>query len=641
MSRNGAPSSNPDRGWGLLVAALVVLLAVVGLVWVAVDAGYAAARQAPPGNPAQLVADLVTGARPWPGGMSTVVVTATLAGLFVLVVVVAVVWVRRPRRTRVDTVARGLAPHSQLGGVSPGDVKRSATRLRPGVTLNGPDDHGLPIGKTVPGSVTIRQGWEDCSVLVAGPRTGKSTAAAIPAVTAAPGAVAVTSNKADVHDATRGMRSGKGTVWLFDPQGIADTSRVASWWWNPLAPVTSLAPAKGLAAYFVSNSRDSSARTDAYFDGGAQGLLATYLLAASLGGGDVLHVLEWLYDDTDLTPARLLTAHGNPMAAARVMATTNLRPAQKDGLYDGARRFLEVLDEPAYARWVTPPRRRVFTQLGDELEVTEAEATHDVPEFSPTTFAASTDTLYALSMEGPESASALTTALIGQVFDAASRLAATLPGRRLGTPLTVVLDEAANVCKLAELPNLYSHFGSRGIVVMTILQSAVQGYEVWGENGLRKLWSAANLKIYGGGVSDEPWLRELSNLIGVHDVSRWSQSTGRGGASSSQSWSSEPILDVAELMGLPRGRAVLLSSGNKAAMLRLVPWMEGPHTLAVQASLSRWEPADRRAERLRAAHDFPTEDSTAQDSTTDEDGGGVLVAKTAPRGRNPLLPPVA
>ncbi len=135
-------------------------------------------------------------------------------------------------------------------------------------------------------------------------------------------------------------------------------------------------------------------------------------------------------------------------------------------------------------------------------------------------------------------------------------------------------------------------------------------------------------------MSDEPWLRELSNLIGVHDVSRWSQSSGRGGAGRSQSWSSEPILDVAELMGLPRGRAVLLSSGNKAAMLRLVPWMEGPHTLAVQASLSRWEPADRRAERLRAAHEFSADASPAE-----EDDDGVLVATTAPRGRNPLLPP--
>ncbi len=266
MSRNGAPSTNPDRGWGLLVAALVVLCAVVGLVWVAVDAGYGAAHQAPPGNPAQLVADLLTGARPWPGGMSTVVAAGTLVLLLVLVGVGAVVWVRRPHRTRVDVMARRLAPHSQMTGVTPVDVARTAARLRPGETLNGPDDHGLPIGKTVPGAVTIRQGWEDCSVIVAGPRTGKSTAAAIPAVTAAPGAVAVTSNKADVHDATRGVRSGKGTVWLFDPQGIAETARVATWWWNPLTPVTSLAPAKGLAAHFVSNSRDASARTDAYFD---------------------------------------------------------------------------------------------------------------------------------------------------------------------------------------------------------------------------------------------------------------------------------------------------------------------------------------------------------------------------------------
>ncbi len=245
MSRNGAPSRNPDRGWGLLVAALLVLCAVVGLVWVAVDAGYGAAHQAPPGNPAQLVADLLTGARPWPGGMSTVVAAGTLVLLLVLVAAGAVVWVRRPRRTRVDVMARRLAPHSQMTGVTPADVARTAARLRPGETLNGPDDHGLPIGKTVPGAVTIRQGWEDCSVVVAGPRTGKSTAAAIPAVTAAPGAVAVTSNKADVHDATRGVRSGKGTVWLFDPQGIAETARVATWWWNPAGPGVLAGPGEG------------------------------------------------------------------------------------------------------------------------------------------------------------------------------------------------------------------------------------------------------------------------------------------------------------------------------------------------------------------------------------------------------------
>jgi len=634
MSR--APSANPDRGWALLVAALLVGCALVGLVWVAVDFGAQSAGQAPPGNPFQLIADLTTSRRAWPGGVSTVIAVGFPLLLLVLGGAAAVVFTAGAgRRSRVDPVARRLAPPRQLAGITAADTARSAARLRPGAILTGPDDHGLLIGKTVPANLTVRQGWEDVSVVIAGPRTGKSTTLGIPAILTAPGAVVATSNKADLHDATRGYRSGKGTVWSFDPQGVADTTRTASWWWNPLTPVTSLAPAKGLAQHFVSTSRSADARTDAYFDGGAQGLLSTYLLAAALGGGDLIHVLEWLYKDTNLTPALLLEQHGQPMAGARVRATSSLTPRQKDGLYDGARRFLEVLDEPAYAAWVTPPQRRLFAATGDRVQHTLSEPHHALTEFSPVEFAAGTDTLYALSMEGPESAAALTTALVGQIFEAASRRAATLPARRLQVPMTVILDEAANVCRLTELPNLYSHFGSRGIVVMTILQSAVQGEEVWGEKGLRKLWTAANLSLYGGGVSDESWLRGLSALIGVHDVSRWSQSSGRGGTSSSQAWSSEPILDIAELMALPRGRGVLLSSGNKAAMLRLVPWMDGPHADAVWASLSRWEPTDRRANREAREHEY----RAGSGEQVDLDKSDNAAAPPPPRRRNPLLAP--
>jgi len=600
-----APSSNPDRIWVWAVGLVVVLLAGVGLVWAAVNAAAGGAGQPAPGNPFQLLADLGTGHREWPGGKATVLVIGVPVLLLVLVGAGALVWRSGSgRRTRVDPLARRMAPVGQLGGITPAATAATAARLRPDADLDAPDAHGLPIGKTVPGGINVRQGWEDVSVVIAGPRTGKSTSLCIPAILAAPGAVAVTTNKPDLHDATRGPRSKVGTIWSFDPQGVADTRRQASWWWNPLTPVTSMAPAKALAQHFVATSRAPDARTDAYFDGGAQGLLSTFLLAAALGGGDMLHVLGWLYEDTDDTPAMLLAAHGNPLAASRVRAMANLTSKQKDGLYDGARRFLEVLDEPAYAAWVTPPT------------------------------AASSDTLYAMSMEGPESAAALTTALVAQVFDAASRRAGTLPRRRLDVPLTVILDEAANVCRLTELPNLYSHFGSRGIAVMTVLQSGVQGEEVWGEKGLRKLWTAANLSLYAGGVSDERWLRELSALIGSRDVSRWSHSTGRGGATRSQSWSREPILDVDELMALPRGRGVLLSSGNKATMLRTVPWMDGPHAAAVRASLSRWEPAERTADREEASAEWEAEAATASSSTAVKGDASVPVR---PRGPNPLI----
>ena len=39
-------------------------------------------------------------------------------------------------------------------------------------------------------------------------------------------------------------------------------------------------------------------------------------------------------------------------------------------------------------------------------------------------------------------------------------------------------------------------------VLMTILQSWSQGVEVWGRDGMRKLWSAPNIKVYGGGVAE-------------------------------------------------------------------------------------------------------------------------------------------
>ena len=73
---------------------------------------------------------------------------------------------------------------------------------------------------------------------------------------------------------------------------------------------------------------------------------------------------------------------------------------------------------------------------------------------------------------------------------------------RMPSPLVGVLDEAANVCRWKNLPDLYSHFGSRGIVLMTILQSWAQGQECWGDHGMQKLWGSANIRVYGGGAAD-------------------------------------------------------------------------------------------------------------------------------------------
>ncbi|WP_367734248.1 type IV secretory system conjugative DNA transfer family protein [Microbacterium sp. LMI1-1-1.1] len=212
------------------------------------------------------------------------------------------------------------------------------------------------------------------------------------------------------------------------------------------------------------------------------------------------------------------------------------------------------------------------------------------PQFDPHAFVRSSDTLYSLSKEGKGTAGPLVTALTAATVEAAEEYATTLPGGRLQTPMLGILDEAANVCRWHDLPDLYSHYGSRGIVLMTILQSWSQGVQVWGRDGMRKLWSASNVAIYGGGVKEPEFLNELSQMIGDYDRRTTSTSVGRGTRSTSHGVQRERTLDVADLGSLPRGRAVVLASGAPATLVETVPWMNGPHADALRASIAAHDP---------------------------------------------------
>lgn len=66
---------------------------------------------------------------------------------------------------------------------------------------------------------------------------------------------------------------------------------------------------------------------------------------------------------------------------------------------------------------------------------------------------------------------------------------------------------------------------------MTILQTWSQGTDALGRDGMRKVWSAVNVKVYGGGVTGAEYLGELTQLIGDHDDASGPVSRGRGGRS--------------------------------------------------------------------------------------------------------------
>ncbi|MEC4020653.1 type IV secretory system conjugative DNA transfer family protein [Streptomyces sp. H27-D2] len=558
-----------------IVILVVVVLAGVSAAWLAAAAGASFSDgAAPPGDPFSFVIQLVKGGYSWPGGAANAIAGAEALLLGVCGLAAYRVRERFRNKPKVDAAARHLAKGSELGKLTHHGAAATASRL--GAQTGSP---GVFIGRSVQGKQPLYGSFEDMHIDIWGPRTGKTTRRAIPAILDAPGAVLVTSNKRDIVDATRGPRAARGPVWVFDPQQVAQES--PSWWWNPLSYVTDVAKARKMADHFASGSRDASASTDAFFDPAGQDLLANLLLAAATGGLPITQIYTWLSNPKDDTAERILRGAGHVMPADGVYGVLNAPDKQRSGIYGVAQQMASCLVNPEVNRWVTPAP-------GEPL-----------PEFDPHAFVRAAATLFSLSREGRDSAGPLVTALTVAVVEAAEEYATTQRGGRLPLPLVGVLDEAANVCRWRNLPDLYSHYGSRGIILMTILQSWAQGIEVWGERGMEKLWSAANVRVYGGGVSDTKFLGDLSELAGEFELTDY-QTTREaefggwsGNRSVNQSSRRERVLQVSDLGSMPPGRALVLASGTKPVLVETVPWWEGPHARAVQASLAKYDPGVR------------------------------------------------
>ncbi len=535
-----------------------------------------------PVNPIALVTGVLKHKVPWPRYATPIAVAAAvlLAGIAGWVW-----WLAARRDGHVDRAARWMGRGQAIASLSEKAAREKARNF-------GVDSPGLPIARSVAGNRALYADYESVACDIWGPRKGKTTSRAIPTIMAAPGAVLVTSNKRDVVDATRDPRSQRGRVWVFDPQAIAG-ERVG-WWWNPLSYVRSERHALELADVFALASRDPGARTDAFFDTAGQNLVAQMLLAAACGNRSLTQVYLWLTRPTDAEPVRVLQAAGYRIVAADLQAQINAPDKQRGGVFGTASSICAFMVDSQAMEWVTPPSQW------------RAQPPGPVQEFDPYQFAlvaadGSAQTLYSLSKEGKAGAGPLVTALTMAVCEAAEDIARRHRGGRLPVPMVAVLDEAANVCRWRKLPDLYSHYGSRGICLMTILQSWSQGVEVWGREGMSKLWSAATVKVYGGGVSEVEFLENVSKLIGDFDLHSCNVSFGgRQGRSTSRSTRREKILDVAELGALPTGRIVVMASGARPTLARPTPYWQQPYAAAITASQEAHDPSrdERRFDDL-------------------------------------------
>jgi len=556
------PNRRADPGSG--IGEWVFLLGVLGLVAVVV-AVWGAARiargPAVGNNPPAVVVQLVTGRLAWPPSATWVLVVFGV--VLVLVAVAAGRWWVVSSRSRhwIDAKATSMATAAELRVLTARSAAEAAVTMR--AEKAGP---GVPLAESVRTGQMLAAPWNFVQLWIMGPQSGKTSCVVVPQVCETKGPVFGTSNKRDLVDLTRGVRAQSGRLWIFDPQKVV-AQDPPTWWWNPLTYVTDIAKASAMASLF-SAAVGSGDKGDAYFEPEGEALLAQYLLAAAVAGETLNTVYAWLNDPNNSAPVTALTAAGETEVALAVRGTSRLPTDQRGGVYGTSRKMCRFLTDRHILSWVCP---------------TGPDDTR--PQLNPDEFVASTETVYAISKEGAGTTRALTAALTVAVAEAAERRAEASPLGRLSPPLLMCLDEVANIVRWPQLPDLLSHYGSKGIVVSAFLQSYSQGARVWGREGMDALWSACNVRGIGKGIAETDFLKTVSLLVGDHDVASSSVSVGGHGGSRSRQLSNrrEPILEVADLAAIPHARAVVLVSGVAATLVRLRHWSARPYADLVRA----------------------------------------------------------
>jgi len=535
----------------------VAAVAVLG-AWASLELGekISPTGQVVPGNPVVAVIDLLQGQVQWSGGATIVAVGLVAAAFIVLLVIASALGRRNAGRTRVDDVAKHLAGRSDVRSLSAKTVAR-ANRER-GETVTTP---GVYIGKEVATGQDLWGGWEDLHLDLWGPRQGKTSSRIIPMIRRAPGICISTSCKRDVIEATMPFRQQVGRVWVLDPQDKAvglDTSR---WYFDPLDFVRRDqwwdGNAEELAEIFNAASARGEAGSDpnAYFYSQAVDLLASLFLAAALGHRPITDVYGWVSNLEDSTPVEILSDSQWGPQAADLSSKYAAEPRTRSNVFSAAKNMISCLGRRQIVRLLTP-------QAGAE-------------RFDPVAFAGSeADTLYLVSDEENPIGRPVTSILTVAVFKALVDRADQCPGSRLPVPVTAALDEIANIVRWPRLPDYYSTFGSRGVICDTVLQSYAQGVEVWGEQGMKKLWSAAAIVVIGPGHKDYRFLEELAHLIGTHTEQQRSISHGGGdrGRSVSTQTVERQTITAAELAALPFGRMIVLATGRRPILARMVRW---------------------------------------------------------------------
>ncbi|WP_439593807.1 type IV secretory system conjugative DNA transfer family protein [Microbacterium sp.] len=496
--------------------------------------------------------------------------TADLIALLLIIALVIVIMqaVSRYRQSDRSFVADlrtrpGFATSAEIREhLSSRAVLRRARQLRPDLARPTATDVGWRVGRSRGSDVYVS--IEDSVALEGPPRSGKGYRVLISAILDWTGPLVTTSTTNDNLTATMAMRQQRGTVHVFDPQGLSGirhTLRV-----NPIVGCEDPLVAMQRGNAIITGTALGTSNTNQEWAQASGVVLARLLHAAAVGNRAVGDLYEWGSSPSlARTAVEMLRSDGAPGWGDSLESTITGDEKLASSIWFGVQGAVAPLAVP---------------QIRDTLSPRPGDAV-----FHPREFLDDANTLYLIgSASGASAMGGWLGAVLDDIVEVARAKALASTGSRLHKPLGLILDEIVNMFRWANLPRTMADGGGRGICTFVVLQALSQAETAWSRAEADTIWAAATAKVLLGGASHVDHLRDIEALLGTRSTSRTqrSWSTRDAGHSTSEHHERLSLMSVDEIRRMPQTLGLLAYRNRRGVLLDLAGWDERADAKAIR-----------------------------------------------------------
>jgi type IV secretion system protein VirD4 len=379
----------------------------------------------------------------------------------------------------------------------------------------------------------------DEHIIVQSPPRGGKTGWLADVILRYPGPVLSTTTKHDMFELTSGIRSRRGPVHVFNPQGVGNVP--STFRWNPLEGCQDPATAIRRADAFAQSVSQKGVEDATFWASKASDYLRAYFFAAAVEGLDFTYITRWVTGAGSTEAENILNAtpRPGPQWAAQLAELRGEANKTAQTIRMTMSRALAFLADPALAASVLPAP-------GESLDL---EA-----------FLHETGTLYLIAeSRGEDSPVApLFACLASELHYTAALAGSRMPGGRLDPPFLMALDEVTQICPVP-VPSWLADSGGKGIQIITVAHGEAQLRTRWGRDGARVIMDTSGAKIWLPGISDPATLEAASTLCGTAAMREHGEDRH----------SRHPVMTPEMIRQLLPGRALVIRGGYAPVIARL------------------------------------------------------------------------